>query len=236
MSTLLPPSYIPTINEQKTFIGTGLHSALLFQFLMGIYVGVFVVTLNIYGHRDKEQQHRSYHKLIIASIVLIFLTTLISFVLCWWLANTVYCNDADTRFSIVLANATARLPLPLQTLLEISGYAGFVLADGVLQKVWRCFHACGGRLTASFLLPMGMFIAEIALGFAALAFNLLTARPAPAATLTTYYKAYNHITGAVFAAIAATSIMATFLICKTIHTHTTHTAAYAILMHEFSSN
>ncbi|KAF9545397.1 hypothetical protein CPC08DRAFT_769875 [Agrocybe pediades] len=97
--------------------------------------------------------------------------------------------------------------------------AGFILADGAL--LWRCFHACGGTLTASFLLPMGMFIVEIALAFASLAFDILTEHPKPGTALI-YHKVYNQISGAAFTVIAATSSIATFLICTTIYTYTTH--------------
>ncbi|KAF9537905.1 hypothetical protein CPC08DRAFT_731318, partial [Agrocybe pediades] len=115
-------------------------------------------------------------------------------------------------------------------------------------KLWRYFHTCGGTLTTSFVLLAGLFIVEIgenhtqfktdiplelmamgyihltaALAITALAFAILTQLSKPdIAKLLIYGKVSNQISGAAYIAIAVTNSMATFLICKTIYTHTAH--------------
>ncbi|KAF9536392.1 hypothetical protein CPC08DRAFT_824811 [Agrocybe pediades] len=215
----LPPPYVPTITEQKTFLGTGLHAELMSQFLVGIYVGVFMGTINIYGIRGK--QNRSYNKFIAASTVLLFLITLTSLILRWRVKNIVFCNHGNTRLSIVFINGTYKLSPPLSLLLDITEMASFILADVAL--LWRCFHACGGRLTTSFVLLMGLFIVEIALAITALVLSIIILfSKATISKLLIYGEFSNQISGAAYIAIAVTNSMATFLICKTIYTHTTY--------------
>ncbi|KAF9538520.1 hypothetical protein CPC08DRAFT_807423 [Agrocybe pediades] len=83
-------------------------------------------------------------------------------------------------------------------------------------KVWRCFHA-SGRTLAGFVLPLVLFGGECALVITSVVLNsLIDARNEQIARIA------NRINGAMYALIAATSITATFIICKNIYTHTTH--------------
>ncbi|KAF4609686.1 hypothetical protein D9613_012040 [Agrocybe pediades] len=186
---------------------------------VGIYIGVFMVTIYIYGIRGK--QNRSYNKFISASLVLLFLITLTSMILRWHLMDIIFCNHGNTQFSIAFIDGTYALPPSLDLLLSVTEMANFFLADFAL--LWRYFHACGGTLTTSFVLLAGLFIVEIALAITALAFAILTQLSKPdIAKLLIYGKVSNQISGAAYIAIAVTNSMATFLICKTIYSHTTH--------------
>ncbi|KAF9560011.1 hypothetical protein CPC08DRAFT_708345 [Agrocybe pediades] len=102
-------------------------------------------------------------------------------------------------------------------LIETVSLLGFIFADGLL--VWRCVHVCGRSLLKSSL-PIGLFIAEIAFVILCTTYAcLLDVNPGFATPKR--IKINTRLGAVMFLTVAATSVVATFMICREIFTHTT---------------
>ena len=83
-------------------------------------------------------------------------TLAVQTVIQWLYMNQVFCRGGSSRASTFVLWVTNSVPW----ITVVSGAMenlGYLIADGVI--VWRCFHACGGKII-QFSLPMTFFVIE----------------------------------------------------------------------------
>ncbi|KAF9547040.1 hypothetical protein CPC08DRAFT_769529 [Agrocybe pediades] len=197
-----PPGDFPfSLAEQRAIISANLNSTLLLQFLMGAYIGVFGATVSIYVSKTT-----AYNKLVVGAMIALFITTSIV---------------GDSRVSLFLGSVFGSLAVPPTVIDQIAQLVGLLFADGLL--VWRCFHACGRSLRS--LLPIGLFVVEIVdvqgLVMADCIFDAFL-NADPKFGTAKHVRISNRLAGAMYISAAVTSLMATFMICHQIYTHTSH--------------
>ncbi|KAF9547037.1 hypothetical protein CPC08DRAFT_769526 [Agrocybe pediades] len=203
-----------SVTEQKALISSSLNSALVFQFLMGIYLGVFPATIYLYA--TEKYGTTSYSRIIVGSVIALFMFTTTSFALTWHYTNVLFSKQGDTESSILIGTIFGVLPALVTIVEDIALFGGLLLADGLM--VWRCFHACGRSLKA-FALPMVLLLVETALGVTTIVYDSLVAmKPGYHSDKTDAIA--NRLAGAVFTSVAMTSLAATFVICSNIYRHT----------------
>ncbi|KAF4615952.1 hypothetical protein D9613_011259 [Agrocybe pediades] len=152
-----------SIREEKAIINAELNSALMFQFLLGIYTGVYVLTVFIY--RSHQPESGSTRKFIVnGSLSVLYGTALLSGCLNWWSAASLFCDFGESRTSIFTeALLQTAIPAGVRVLEVASENIAFLFADGLL--LWRCFHVCG-RSTYKMTIPTILFAGEFALAIA----------------------------------------------------------------------
>ncbi|KAF9560014.1 hypothetical protein CPC08DRAFT_818450 [Agrocybe pediades] len=204
-----------SVVQQKLLISADLHSALMQQFLTGVYTGLFAVT--IFTCLQREVYTSSIKRIIIGSMASLYAMTALTCVTNWMDVTILLCDQSLTRLSTALASATFSVPPALSITGVLSQNIVLLLADGLM--VWRCFHACGSSLRRS-LVPIGLLVIETALVLGSSAFYILVnLGSGPWDPIFTCIVA-DYLGGAMAISVVATSLAATFLICRQIYTHT----------------
>ncbi|KAF9558690.1 hypothetical protein CPC08DRAFT_549836 [Agrocybe pediades] len=200
-----------TVSQQKALISTNLNSTLLMQFLFGIYTGVFCAA--VYFH---ETQTAFQNRIVSGTILALYIITMVVVACNWYFVNILLCLQGWTRESISVEALIASIPIADAIVTDIASVVSMLLADGLL--VWRCYGACG-RSVHTYLLPVGLLIIETALIVAVIVFDcLLSVLPNFPTDRT---KAIgNRLTSAMFISVSATSLAATFIICRQIYLYT----------------
>ncbi|KAF9553194.1 hypothetical protein CPC08DRAFT_754364 [Agrocybe pediades] len=204
MST--PDSSPFSVAQQKAVINADLNSILIFQFLFGIYTGVFPATLYIYFH--KENRTRVKDIIVIGSITALYSVTTLDLLVNW--------VDTNLPFNTLSGELSTRLNF-VET---FSAYSGYILADSLLT--WRCFHACSCSIRKAFL-PVFLFAVETALVITVMVFNFLKNANPDFATIQRIHI-FDHLVPYTFVAVAATSTISTGMICLQIWRHTRHSS------------
>ncbi|KAF4618070.1 hypothetical protein D9613_012650 [Agrocybe pediades] len=222
-----------SVVQQKLLISADLHSALMQQFLTGVYTGLFAVT--IFTCLQREVYTSSIKRIIIGSMASLYAMTALTCVTNWMDVTILLCDQSLTRLSTALASATFSVPPALSITGVLSQNIVLLLADGLMvracalycketpitnrDEVWRCFHACGSSLRRS-LVPIGLLVIETALVLGSSAFYILVnLGSGPWDPIFTCIVA-DYLGGAMAISVVATSLAATFLICRQIYTHT----------------
>ncbi|KAF4618101.1 hypothetical protein D9613_012640 [Agrocybe pediades] len=207
----------------KARISADVNSTLLFQFLFGIYTGIFPTALYLY--RRKENRTRFRDQVVIGSMSGLYFVTALYALVNWIYTDSLLCAEGGTRAEIFLENVTQALPKGVSLLADITEFAGFVLADGLL--VWRCFNACRGSRPRS-LLAVGLFIVETGLVVSGTIYQcLLDANPGFETNKRD--RIFTRLIATMLVSVVATSLAATSMICwEQLETlHSTIRAAYA---------
>ncbi|KAF9569065.1 hypothetical protein CPC08DRAFT_813227 [Agrocybe pediades] len=202
-----------SITVQKALISADLNSSLMMQLIFGIYTAVLGPA--IYVHIRKENRASPQSIIIAGIMIVLYCMTAFVVAVSWYYTSIQFCKQA-TRAAI-FSSADSGIPVPVLILIDLSQNIGFLMADGLL--VWRCYHACGGSFRSN-ILSMGLFIVEITLVVASAIFDcLLYLRP----ELETHQLILvsDYLDGASFISVAATSLVATFMICYQIYSRTT---------------
>ncbi|KAF9543267.1 hypothetical protein CPC08DRAFT_770266 [Agrocybe pediades] len=209
------PQELPfPVAQQKSLISANLNSTLLFQFLFGIYTGLFPATLYIYIHKENRTQSRD--KIIIGNTTALYSAMALYLLSNWLYTNILFCTTGATRLNTFIESVTVDMPLGEKIVNEVTSFVVFLFADGLL--VWRCFHACGQSFRRS-LLPIMLFTAETVLVISATVFNCLLNKKTDLETIHNV-QISDRLNAATFVAVAATSSVSTFVICLRIWRHT----------------
>ncbi|KAF4609899.1 hypothetical protein D9613_010225 [Agrocybe pediades] len=199
-----------SVAQQKSRISIDLNSTLLYQFLFGIYTGLFPATMYIYMR--KENRTRAKDMIIIGSTTALYVITALNTVMNWLYTNILFGAQNGTRVEMFIESLTGDMPLGEEIIDDLAVFVGFFFADGLL--VWRCFYACGRSFRIS-LLPITLLIVEAAspaLTITALVYNcLLNAKPGFETDQTN--KISSFLSAALLVTVAATSSVSTVLIC-----------------------
>ncbi|KAF9560022.1 hypothetical protein CPC08DRAFT_762946 [Agrocybe pediades] len=204
-----------SISRQKAFISADLNATLVFQFLFGIYTGVFLATLYIYL-RLKINRTTSQGKIVIGSISALYGITALNVPLNWYYTNVVFCSDGGSRIEMFVEVATFALPKGVIIVITLTQY-GFLFAGALLA--WRCYYACGRSLLKS-LPPIGLLVVQTGLMIASTIYTYLL-KLKPGFANPARDRRADKLNSAMFVTIAATSVVATFIICWHIYEHTT---------------
>ncbi|KAF9560015.1 hypothetical protein CPC08DRAFT_762940 [Agrocybe pediades] len=204
-----------SVAQQKELIGADLSSTLLLQFMFGIYSAVFPAGLYIYVH--KESRAGLKNRMVIGCMSALYIITTLQVALNWYYTNIVFCDRGATRVTTFIESASSALPsLAPVILLTLSGSAGFVFADALL--VWRCYYACGGSLRSAGL-PIALFVVETVLVISNMIYIcLVNVKPGFSTQKTDEIN--TRIRATMLVSVAATSIVATYTICRQIYSHT----------------
>ncbi|KAF9547765.1 hypothetical protein CPC08DRAFT_755429 [Agrocybe pediades] len=205
-----------SIREEKAIINAELNSALMFQFLLGIYTGVYVLTVFIY--RNYQPESGSTRKFIVnGSLSVLYGTALLSGCLNWWSAASLFCDFGESRTSIFTeALLQTAIPAGVRVLEVASENIAFLFADGLL--LWRCFHVCG-RSTYKMAIPTILFAGECALAIAyTVALGLFYENTAYRTTQWSVKADIIH--ASLSLTVVFTSLAATALICHQIYSKT----------------
>ncbi|KAF4618109.1 hypothetical protein D9613_012680 [Agrocybe pediades] len=201
-----------SVSQQKAYISADLNSTLLFQFLFGIYTGVFPATIYVYLH--KENRSVTKDRIVIGSIAVLYgVTALIMIPLNWFYTDDMICTNGGTRADMFNESTTVELPAGLTLMRDLKTFIGFFLADGLL--VWRCSHA-HGRSFKRTLLPIGLLIVEIAIVTCTTVYQCLFT-VVPDFVTVEQAKVLDRLNAAKFVSVAATSLIATLMICRQIY-------------------
>ncbi|KAF9542128.1 hypothetical protein CPC08DRAFT_756085 [Agrocybe pediades] len=211
MSTIDELPY--SVAQQKAMISADLHSTLFYQFLFGIYTGIFLATMHIYSH--KENRTRARDMIIIGNTGALYFLTALSIVMNWIYTNILYCTKGATRFDMFIESLTADVPLGVQIINDVTLVVN-LFADGLL--VWRCFHACGRSFRRS-LLPIMLLTVETVLVLTATAYRCLANTKSEIITTQTA-EVFNRLSAAANIAVVLTSLFSTGIICLQIWRHT----------------
>ncbi|KAF9552668.1 hypothetical protein CPC08DRAFT_768127 [Agrocybe pediades] len=194
-----------SVAQQKALISADLNSTLLFQFVFGIYTGVFLATMYIYSH--KENRTRARDMIIIGNTGALYFLIALNTVMNWIYTNILYCTKGATRVDMFLESLTWDMPLGEEIILDVTSWV-----------VWRCFHACGRSFRRS-LLPIVLLIVETVLVLTATVYQgLIDAKPELKTIQTA--KIYNRLSAAANIGVVATSLFSTGIICLQIWRHT----------------
>ncbi|KAF9553199.1 hypothetical protein CPC08DRAFT_767724 [Agrocybe pediades] len=204
-----------SVAQQKALISANLNSTLLLQFLFGIYTGVFPATIYIYIYR--ENRTRARDRIIIGTTAALYCLTAVNTVINWLYTDILGITRNATRVEMFIESAIQDIPLGEEIIRDLTFFAAFVLADGLL--VWRCFHSCGRSFRRS-LLPIALLMVEIVLALTVNVYRcLLDTKPNFATRQTEVI--FNHLSATTFVAVAATSLVSTAVICLQIWRRTT---------------
>ncbi|KAF9552522.1 hypothetical protein CPC08DRAFT_714547, partial [Agrocybe pediades] len=199
--------------QLKAYIGADLN--LLIDCLLGVYTGIFPVTLYLYIH--KENRTRARDRIIIGCITALYLTVLLNNLMNWLYTNILIGTDGGTRIEMFVESVNQKVPVGESVFAAVTSYLGYILADGLL--VWRCFHSCGRSICRS-LLPLVLFSVETVLIITYMAYRIL--RIDTQSFITDHTAAIsNALSAATLVSVAVTSLVSTGLICLQIWRHTT---------------
>ncbi|KAF9560016.1 hypothetical protein CPC08DRAFT_762941 [Agrocybe pediades] len=202
--------YQYTIPQQTLRISSDLNSTLIIQFLFGVYTGVFFVSLFIYLQRGNRTASKD--RVVIGSMTALYVLSAINVPINWYYTNLLICTRGTTRFNMFEESMTGTLPTAIRILSETSRFGGFILADGLL--VWRCYHACG-RSLRGLVLPVAYRPSEV-LVICNTVFACLTDLEARFDTAQ-WHPIEARLTAAMYTAVALTSLVSTFIICREIY-------------------
>ncbi|KAF4618059.1 hypothetical protein D9613_012674 [Agrocybe pediades] len=178
-----------------------------------IYTGIFPTALYLYC--QKENRTRSRNRVVIGTISSLYFVTALYALVNWIYTDSLLCAEGGTRAEIFLENVTQALPKGVSLLADITEFAGFVLADGLL--VWRCFNACRGSRPRS-ILAVGLFIVETGLVVSGTIYQcLLDANPGFETNKRD--RIFTRLIATMLVSVAATSLVATSMICWEIYVH-----------------
>ncbi|KAF4617118.1 hypothetical protein D9613_005965 [Agrocybe pediades] len=211
-----PPS-AQLVAQEKQYMLANLNGALIYRFMLGIYTGLFALTLYLYF--SKKNQTTTQIIIVIGSLAVLYIVTSLSNVLAWLYSNhnfVLYNMNRTQMFLYSVAgdlgwedSDAAFIPLAI-----VDG-AVFLCADGLL--VWRCYHVCSHSLR-SFLLPIMLLIAEACLVISWMIYEIfLHLKPQNMNTHTE--SIYNRLLSSTYISSALTSVVATSIICFKIYTH-----------------
>ncbi|KAF9560024.1 hypothetical protein CPC08DRAFT_762948 [Agrocybe pediades] len=203
-----------SVAQQKALLDADLNSTLLYQFLFGVYSGVFPAAIYIYVH--KENRTRTRDRIIIGSITALYCTMALNMLSNWIYSNILFCKKGATRVEMFVESATQDVPIGIAILDDIPLYLGFALADGLL--VWRCFQACGRSFRRS-LLPILLLTVEAALAISVTVYRCLLDTKPNFESLQTN-AIFDRLSAAALVAAAVTSLVSTAVICLQIWRHT----------------
>ncbi|KAF9545347.1 hypothetical protein CPC08DRAFT_769881 [Agrocybe pediades] len=206
-----------SVAQQKAKIGADLNSTMVYQFLFGMYTGLFPASVYIYAKRGNRTRSRDW--IIIGNITALYTRAAVYLSINWVYTNILFCTKGSTRVEMFIVSLTGDMPLGLRIAGDVQGLGAFMFADGLL--VWRCFHACGRSLRRS-LLPIALFIVETVLVVSSMicistldATRNFRSLKAPPTLL------YNHLVAATLISVAATSLVSAVIVCLQIWRHTT---------------
>ncbi|KAF9552666.1 hypothetical protein CPC08DRAFT_728453 [Agrocybe pediades] len=206
-----------SVAQQKALISADLHSTLLFQFLFGIYTGIFLATMYIYSH--KENRTRARDMIIIGNTGALYFLTALNTVMNWIYTNILFCTKEATRVDMSIESFTQDTPLGVQIIDDMMSWVVYLFADGLL--VWRCFHACGQSFRRS-LLPILLLAVETASAVLVLTttvYHCLVDAKSDVNTIQNDEILYR-LSAASNIAVVLTSLVSTGIICLQIWRHT----------------
>ncbi|KAF9552521.1 hypothetical protein CPC08DRAFT_822822 [Agrocybe pediades] len=167
------PDDVPySVAQQKALLSSDLNSTLIYQFLFGIYTGVFPAALYIYVHN--ENRTRTKDVIIIGCITALYSLTALNTTMNWLYTNILFVTNGATRVEMFMESAFQDIPLGEQIIEDLTIFAVYIFADGLL--VWRCFHSCGRSFRRS-LLPIALLIVETVLALIATTYSCLLNKP-----------------------------------------------------------
>ncbi|KAF4618078.1 hypothetical protein D9613_012632 [Agrocybe pediades] len=205
-----PDDFPFSVAQQKAVTNSDLNSTLLYQFLFGIYTGVFPVAMYIYVH--SKNRTRTKDVIIIGSITALYFLTAVNTAMNWLYTNILFITNGGTRVDLFMESALQGVPLGQEIIGDLTIFAAYVFADGLL--VWRCFHSCGRSFYRSSL-PIALLVVETVLAITATAYTcLLTAKPNFETDQTDLIS--SRLNAATYVVVAATSVVSTGVICRQI--------------------
>ncbi|KAF9559278.1 hypothetical protein CPC08DRAFT_818828 [Agrocybe pediades] len=158
----------------------------------------------------------SRKSIIVGSMIALYALIASNAVLGWYYTIEHFFTYGGSNYQIFLGPTYS--PGVYTFSLIVNSGVTFIIADGVL--VWRCFHASGQSIRRS-ALPIGLLILETAL---IICFNVVSYlrdyEPEIFHVLLTLWSATAILAGVMYVSIAATSLTATFMICRQVYTHT----------------
>ncbi|KAF9541631.1 hypothetical protein CPC08DRAFT_717107, partial [Agrocybe pediades] len=212
------PDDVPySVAQQKTLLSSDLNSTLIYQFLFGIYTGVFPAALYIYVHN--ENRTRTKDVIIIGCITALYSLTVLNTTMNWLYTNILFVTNGATRVDMFLESALQDVPLGEQIIEDLTIFAVYLFADGLL--VWRCFHSCGRSFRRS-LFPIALLIVETVLALIATTYSCLLNKPNFETVQTDAISTC--LNAATFVVVAVTSGVSTSLICLQIWRHTSRSS------------
>ncbi|KAF8188730.1 hypothetical protein BJ912DRAFT_1042509 [Pholiota molesta] len=148
------------VNIEESEINTTFNSFALLIFGTGMYTIVYFQTMYIHFQRSSSK-----HRLVPATITLLYLSSMIQTGLQWYITKWQFVNNGDSRNSVF--QSLIGTPEWSDVLYNIAAYSGFVLADGLL--IWRCFFVWNRSFRVILLLLLlvtiesGLFLLQIIL-------------------------------------------------------------------------
>ncbi|KAF4618061.1 hypothetical protein D9613_012676 [Agrocybe pediades] len=203
-----------SVAQQKALLDADLNSTLLYQFLFGVYSGVFPAAIYIYVH--KENRTRTRDRIIIGSITALYCTMALNMLSNWIYSNILFCKKGATRVEMFVESATQDVPIGIAILDDIPLYLGFALADGLLVS------ARGMEMLSSlWALLSEIFTSDFAAhsgGSVTVYRCLLDTKPNFESLQTN--AIFDRLSAAALVAAAVTSLVSTAVICLQIWRHT----------------
>ncbi|KAF9559276.1 hypothetical protein CPC08DRAFT_708939 [Agrocybe pediades] len=214
----MPPD--PDGPEVYNSVSGVLHPALMSQFLLGIYTGIFMVTLLMY--LLKESRTATNKTVIVGSTTALYALTTITFALKWSHINAVPLGETKLGYfewGYTSSWVDEHAAQGEEILLYITQYGTFIIADSVL--VWRCFWACGQSFRSS-VLPISLLILETVLIITLIVLHhfLHVRMDIITIFLDNANKTEAVLVSVVPISVAMTSLVATFTICRQVYAHT----------------
>ncbi|KAF4611882.1 hypothetical protein D9613_003572 [Agrocybe pediades] len=191
------------VRSEKALVSAAIHASLLYMFLMGAYLALYIGTIYIYC-RKRERSRR----LVVVTLTVLCLTLAAQTGIQWYMVDAML--GGATRELIADGGGGPVAGVVSTALINF----GYVLADGLL--IWRAYQACG-RAIISICLPLFFFVLEIGLGIGDVAIDVaLEVNPHHNRALR--IRQFEIIDGSLSGAVAATSLLSTYTIARRIHT------------------
>ncbi|KAF4610636.1 hypothetical protein D9613_007331 [Agrocybe pediades] len=230
-----PIAHTSRYKEPVVYTSGSLHEGITSIFLFGIYTAALGATFLTYLVGVPKKKGTAWRNvLIIGTITALYVLTAFSTLYGWYNVNILLCVNRYEIFGLALclehidsaAPITITMLPPmanavLSTLSFICPQAQCLLADSLL--VWRCFYVCGGKFIA-IVLPLILLLAEAGLLISTAVLNLSVSLPSKRFSLQKLLEetaAVGDVAGALYTLTAATSLVATAIICRQIYIRTT---------------
>ncbi|KAF9551553.1 hypothetical protein CPC08DRAFT_729010 [Agrocybe pediades] len=169
----------------------------------------YISTQHLTGVVHNGNRTASKDAIVIGSLSSLYGVTALYIGLNWFYTNVWLCADGGTRVQMFLEGVTQTLPKGVAVPIIISTVAGFVIADGLLVGV--------EMLSCMWPVVAQMYFAHWSLDNG----DRCLLAVSPKFDTTEGYRVFDRISATMFVAIAATSLVSTFMICREIYRRST---------------
>ncbi|KAF9552525.1 hypothetical protein CPC08DRAFT_768227 [Agrocybe pediades] len=200
-----------SVAQQKALISADLNSTLLFQFLFGIYTGIFLATMYIYSH--KENRTRARDMIIIGNTGALYFLIALGAVMNWIFTNVLYCTKGATRVDMFIESLMQNMPLREEIINNVTSLVVYLFADGLLvsgvEMLSRMWSVLSQIITAN---------PATHSGDSAIVYRCLVDAKSDFNTFQTTENS-NRLSAAANIAVVLTSLFSTGIICLQIWQH-----------------